>query len=431
MFHLNAYSMPDGNPVSIIPFSSCSWREEWNEAGSMSVDILLSEHTGNLDLDAILLEDRTLLALFDGERIVHAGPILESPAWNADTHTVSVNVGGGWSLFDLRLVMDSQLRYTDVDGSILMDDSSKPSAWTLGFTGSPGDLIRYLIMETVQWGRLPVSTLSYESDPQLTMSWYGWDFVKLSDAFKDILGTDDGGQLRFDPELDEDGRLRFVERWARKGVTDRPVPFRWNSMAPEARVRFQGVDSGGQRRVNEMWMSGGKNVDKTFITVSRDLDALLDGEPLFQAGESDQNTENRLSVLHSHSKARLDASRLDRTWNFLVGHELNPEVGDLVEFTVNDRFLHETRADGTRTATVVSLIITNVEGTVGDEWLKVSCRQHGDTVNGVTSAVNDPLALFSRRLRDAERLLRKANSPTGTQSYQVVSKLQTLLQGGR
>lgn len=424
MYRLIAYSLPNGYRLERIPFTSCSWREEWNEAGSMSVTIIPDEDSKYLDLNSLLLEQRTMLALFDGSRLVHAGPILESPTW--DGAQISVSVGGGWSLFDSRLVLDARMRGEMIQDQVRIDEDNPDPKWFFTYAGLPGEIIRGLIEETDQWGSIPVRGMKYEGveSDKVAMTWNGWEFTTVGDAFRDVLDLDNGGQLRFDPLLNAAGSLGFEARWAKNGVSDRSEPFRWNARSLESRVVFTGVGSSGVMLANDVWTNGGKANDNTVIVrVSGDR---AQNEPLLQAGDSSHNTDGSIDRLRRYATGLLNASRAGRTWNFKVGVELAPKVGDRVVFTVKDPFLYELRGDGSHASASVALIVTDVEGTVGSEWLTVGCRASGDTVNGVTSTVNDPTALMARQIRRIERLAKKALAPSGTQIYQSVKKLQNM-----
>ena len=122
----------------------------------MSVTIPLSDDIASLDLDTILVEQQTALALLDGDTVIHAGPILESPSWDAENRTLSVSCGGGWSLFEWRLVLDSLLESREIDGELLIDEDNPGAEWTVAYQGTAGDIARSLIQLAQRWGDLPV-----------------------------------------------------------------------------------------------------------------------------------------------------------------------------------------------------------------------------------------------------------------------------------
>ena len=66
MLRLNAFSLRDGTRLCGLPFSDCSWSQSWNESGSMSVTIPLSDDIASLDLDTILVEQQTALSFLFG-----------------------------------------------------------------------------------------------------------------------------------------------------------------------------------------------------------------------------------------------------------------------------------------------------------------------------------------------------------------------------
>lgn len=426
MLRLGAYSLRDGRRLCGLPCSGCSWKQSWNDAGSMDADIILTDDMAGLDLSAALIEQQTALALLDGNTVIHAGPILESPSWDAEKRMLSVSCGGGWSLFEHRLVLDPLLRDRDVDGELVIDEDNPGSEWTVAYQGTAGDIARSLIQLAQRWGELPVDVSPFDGSQSTTIQWDGWEFPTISDAFTDALDRENGGQLRFDPYLTVDGRLRWRERWALDGVTDRDEPYRWNTTLPGQRVRFLGCGSGGGAWVNEVWASGGKSDDVLYMTRMRDEQSIDSTGVLTQEGDGNAGTGDSLAALHSYARGRLSTSRRDRTWNLQVGAEWAPHVGDRVSLRVDDPFLHAWKSDGTRTGTVIALIITDISGTVGGDWLDVSCRETGDAVDGVRSAVSDPLSLLSMRIKGMERSLRSAGAPSRSQTYQVVSKLSEL-----
>lgn len=426
MLRLNAFSLRDGQRLCGLRYSDCSWQHSWNDAGSMSVTIPLSDDMASLDLDTILVEQQTALALIDGNTVVHAGPILESPSWDAETRELSISCGGGWSLFDNRLVLDPLLRNQTIDGELVIDEDNPAPEWTVAYQGTAGDIVRSLIQLTKQWGDVPVDVSPYDGSQSDVVQWDGWEFPVMSDAFNDALDRENAGQLRFDPYLTLDGRLRWKQRWALNGISDLDEPFQWNTMVPGQRVRFTGCGSGGGPLVNDVWASGGKSNDVLLMYRVSDNTAISNTGILTQLGDGNAGTGDSLAALHSYARNQLNASRRDRTWNLQVGAEWNPHVGDRVQLRVNDPFLHSWKSDGTRTSTVVSLIITDVSGDAGGEWLTVACRETGETVNGIRSAVSDPMMQLAQRLKLTEKQANRANAVTRSQTYQVVNKLSEL-----
>lgn len=431
MIRLNAYSLRDGTRLCGLPAGDCQWAQSWNEPGSMDVTIPMDDSLATLDLDTVLIEQQTALALLDGDRIIHAGPILESPSWDAESRTLTVSCGGGWSLLEWRLVLDPQLTGRTIDGEIVIDEDNPGPEWTVAYQGSTGRIARDLIRLAQRWGDLPLDMDRYEGSGDDVLQWDGWEFATVSDALTDATGRQGGGQLRFDPYLTSDGRLRWRVRWSADGVSDRSEPFRWNAALPGQRVRFLGCGSGGNPWINEIWASGGRSEDVLYMYRLRDEPTLSATGMLVQAGDANAGTGDSMAALHAYARSRLSSSRRDRTWNLQVGAEWAPHVGDRVLLRVDDPFLHSWRADGTRTGVVVALLITDVSGDTGDDWLDVSCRQTGESVDGVASAATDPLRLLARRLRSADRVMSRAAAPARSQTYQVVRKIEELRRDSR
>lgn len=421
---VDVYSLRDGSRLLNVPFSSASWSQSWNAPGSLDVTIPVSDSMAGLDLDAVIVEQQVALALFDGDVLVHAGPVLAAPDWNPESYELSVSCGGGWSMFNWRLILDTLLINRKIDSELLIDEDNPGSEWTVAYQGTSGDIVRSLIQLTKRWGDIPVDISKVDGSDSYTVQWDGWDFPVMADAFSDLLDRENGGQLRFDPFITVDGRLRWRERWSLTGVTDRQIPFKWSQLEPDCKAKFVGLSGGDNSWVDEVWASGGRSDDVLIMTRQRDEETLGNTGLLWQSG--DTNVADSMAGLHSYARGRLVSSRRDRSWDFQVDKSLKPHVGDRVEFRVNDPYLHAWRSNGERTSTNVPLIITDVSGDSSNEILSVSCRQCGDSVDGIKSNVSNPLDLMTKRLQRVERVAGSANGSLRSQVYQVVRKLQDL-----
>lgn len=417
------YDMRHGTWLARLPLSQASWQETWNAAGSMSVTIPLNSEYSTLDPDGLIVETKALICLMDGERIIHAGPVLSPPDWDPQTGTLSVSCGDGWSMFDWRLALDARLRDRQVDGEIVVDDDNPGPEWSLGFQGTVGDIIRGLILETQKWGSLPIVAMPAQNlYGGEYAEWTGWDLTRLSDAFADLLERDKGGQLRFDPEI-VDGRFRWRQRWALDGVSTHT--FDWNTLLPDQPVRFTGI-SGGGATYTQVWASGGKNDDKVLLTRADSIDLESNGFPLAQYGDASQSTDGSLAALHSFAKDTLAASRDDRTYKLQCPPSFNPMVGDRVHLRVKDQYVHGYKSDGSWDDTMLGLIITDISGSTDSQWLDLQARVCGEGVQGVRAGTADPVLAMKRRMASWARMTRKASSPSASAAYQTVGKIRQL-----
>lgn len=431
MYRLEAYDCVNGTHLNAapLPCSKCTWSQAWNTAGSMSVDIPMTRELRDVDLDPLLVEQSTLLALWDGTRIVHAGPILEPPSWDAEGRVLSVKCGDAWSLFDWRLVLDRQLRRRLFDGPVTVDEDNPSSEWTVGYAGSGGDVVKGLIGLAQSWGRLCVNVPSgyapQHGGSPMSLSWAAWDLSTVSDAISDVLESEYGGQLRFDPLLDADGRFHWQARWAQDGIVD--AVWRWNILMPGPHVRFLGVDSSGGSIVNQVWATGGRDKDQLLIARADDAD-MEASTMLLQAGSS--TSTDSLASLHSTARGLLAGGRRDRVWKLEAGREHPVRVGDHIDLRVNDPYLHDRDRDGSPISTLIPLVVTDVSGDVSSEWVSIQARQRATSVDGVRAGNTNPVTWLGRRMDRLERMAARALAPSGTQAYGVVAKLRQLLLKG-
>lgn len=427
-YRVTAYDLQTGVRVSSLRAGSVSWSHSWNEVGSMSVDLTAGP---GMRLDETIIEQRTAIALWRGSRIVHAGPVTVAPEWDPSTSTLRVSCGGGWSLFDWLPAMDSRLKSQSFDGTVTVDEDDPDPGLNIGFAGSAGDIVKGWIGLAQQWasGRLPVNVpIGYTATrSDLTTSAAAWDFKTVGDMLETTVGLASGGQLRFDPAVGVDGRLRWQARWSETGLVDHE--WKWNPLLPGMRVVFKGVAAGSGPAVTDSWATGGKNNDTLMITRRSDKDALAAGWPLVFKGDTSAGSANSLAALHAAARNNLNASRRDRTWRLSVGTEFDVRVGDHVDLRVNDQYLHETRPDGTRTATLIPLLVTDVSGSTGSEWLDVQCRQRSASVDGIRPGAGDPMTVAYRRIRALSQATRMANAAGGSQVYATTAKVRALVNG--
>lgn len=425
-YRLIAYDLQTGARLCRLSARKASWSHSWNEAGSMSAEILIDRDMAMLDLASLIMEQRTALALWRGDRIVHAGPVTTAPEWDPKENTLTVSCGGGMTCLEWLPAMDSLLRSRMFDGTVVIDEDNPDPGLNVGFGGSGGDIIKAWVGLAQQWasGRLPIDVPSgYEAEHHdLTVTAAAWDFRTCADMVDATLQLGHGGQARFDATTDLDGRLRWTTVWSETGIVDRE--HRWNTGLPGQRVLFTGLAAGESPAVTDSWASGGKNSDRLLLTRQQDADALRAGWPIIFKGDTSNGSADSLAALHATARNNLAASRRDRTWKLSVGTEHDPHVGDHVRLRVNDPYLHERRSDGTAEATTVGLIVTDVSGGTDSEWLDVQCRQYTDSIDGIRAGSGDPMALVARRMRALGRGAKLANAAAGSSVYGTTGKVR-------
>lgn len=425
---LIAYDLQSGVRLARLHAKSVTWSHSWNEAGGMTVTLLLDRDMAELDVDSLVVEQRTAIALWLGDRIVHAGPVMTAPEWNPADGTLSVSVGGGLSQLEWLPAMDSRLRQRWLDGQVIVDEDNPEPGFNVGFGGSGGDLVKAWIGLAQQWAdRLRVNVpIAYSaSHTDLTAACAMWDFKTVADMITQTVGLEHGGQVRFDPQLDADGRLQWECVWQEDGIRDHW--FKWNPGLPGQRVRFTGVAAGSLPAVTDSWATGGKNDDSLLITRQTDSDAISRGWPLIFKGDTSSGSSDSLAALHATARNNLNASRRDRTFKLSCGVELDPRVGDWIDLRVEDAYLHERLPGGGRVETLLPLVVTDVSGDASSDWVDVQCRQRADSIDGLRPGAGDPMSLVARRMANLSRGVRLANAATGTQAYGTTGKVRSLL----
>lgn len=425
---VDAYDLQTGNRLGRVPnVTNVSWSHSWNDKGSMNVTVTVSNETQNMDLDSMLLEQKTILALRDGNRILHAGPILTSPEWDPTSASVKISCGGGWDILSWRLVLDTRLIDRIVDGELLIDEDNPGYEWRVGYGGSGGDIIRSLITLAKAWGPLPITPPTGYGQPvgtPLSGQWDGWDFTTIAQAISNILDMENGGQVRFDPELLTDGRLQWRCRWQTNGIVDHT--WQWNTSLPDQHVIFTGLAPGNNPIINEIWVSGGRDDDRLMLYRANDPTTRQAGWPLLQSTISSLPSGS-LAQLHAGAHNALVASRRDRTWKLKASTQYAVTVGDHINLRVNDPYIHDIDARGNPTSTLIPLVVTDVSGSTDSEWLDIQARQRASSINGIRPGTSDPMRLVSRGLQHMNTNIQQALTPSASRVYQTTAKLRALL----
>ena len=71
---VHAYDITTGRHLTRLPYTSCTWDDALNAAGSMNVGIDYSKTSTRMNLWDLLRCWKTILAIQRGDRILHAGP---------------------------------------------------------------------------------------------------------------------------------------------------------------------------------------------------------------------------------------------------------------------------------------------------------------------------------------------------------------------
>lgn len=355
---VQVYDSSTGRHVMRLPYSSARWSDSINEAGSMSVEMDSTRVALRLKLHERLRPWSVILAVTDGSRILHAGPLTDI-SWDAKSRKVSLSAGGGMTMLSKRLVLNRMLATSWQDGPIKTGPDDDPGPYMLRLDGSYPDIVRGLVDETMAWSPLPI-TLPEPEGGSYYRKYYAWDMAYVIDRIQDIIGLQHGPEVRFDPELKADGSMTYKLRAAEEIVDHH---FRWSASTPGQRVYLEEVDASGSPMCTQVYITGGKEEDET-VMARRWVET--DG-PLLQYADTGHSTDSDLESLQEYAMADLTIGAVPQeTIKVKVGTDYDVHVGDWADMSVEDDYLGEQ---------TLKLKITDVDGSSDDDWLSLQCAE--------------------------------------------------------
>lgn len=336
---LRAYSGVSGALVRRLPFTRISWSDSINEIGSMSVEI-----TQDVDAESLCAPWKTILAVCIDGRIAHAGYV-KHLRLNANRGTWSIDVGGGFSIFEKRLVLNPKLATAWTNGKINVDEEHPVGNWQYSFRGSYSDLVSWLIYDSVNtWGGLPMSTVAYQGGNH-ERNYNSFDYATVWDRIRDIADLEDGPEIRLDPIL-RGTALVFQQRTANEIVDHH---WKWNVTVPGSRVIFEDTDIEGDDLCTQSYGAGGR--EKDMLLVARATSSVLTsmGYPVLQEANNLHSSVSELPTLQSYVNADVNAGRrMGVTRSLQCDIDMDVRPGDWADVRTNDG--------------VINLKITDVSG---------------------------------------------------------------------
>lgn len=361
MQSMHVFDAVTGEHVMRIPYTACSWSDSLNREGGMDVTIDYTAEAIQSGLGSVLTEWAHIIALVDdhnGTRtVIHAGP-LTGHDWDAEHRQLALSVGGGLTLLTKRLVLSRRLRDTWRDMPVLVDETHPAGDMALRCAGSWRDIAIRLILETLAWDPLPITVPQILNDGAYARTYYAWDLATVADRLTELTMLEDGLEIRFDPYVDEQGRL-FFGLIAAHDLAG--APLRLDATLPDVRCRLLGVSADGSALTTQVWLTGGKDGDKTLMcrrSVAK--------TPLLQTSDTSHTTVERMATLQQHALGALATHAwCDEAYKLAIGCEHPVRPGDALDVRVSDDWLGVTR---------LRLKVTDVSGTADSDWVTVTAQ---------------------------------------------------------
>lgn len=345
---LRAFSGVTGEPTRRIPYTKLSWSDSLNEAGSMDVTL-----TEEVDAESLCAPWRTILAAFYGDRILHAGYVEHLRKREAEGEW-EIDVGGGLSILDKRLVLNPRLATAWVDGRVKVDEEHPSGNWQYTLRGSYSDIIRGLINDTINtWGKLPITVAASQGGSH-ERNYNSFDYATIYDRIHDITELEDGVEVRLDPELRE-GKLTFIQRTATEIIDNR---WRWNATVPGSPVAVMDSDIEGEDLCSQSYASGGR--EKDMLLVARAISSTLPnaGYPVMQIANKSHSSVSEQATLKSYVNSDVQAgNRYGLTRSLRCDMSVDVKPGDWADVRTRNG--------------VLKLKVTDVSGSLSNGYLTV------------------------------------------------------------
>lgn len=369
---VHVFDPVNGAHISRMPFSEVSWSDSVSDIGQMTVTIPDCRQLRRIDVNRILREYGSIWAYVDYPRILHAGYV---KSFDVDEDgSVTVNVGGGWSLWEKRLVLNHNLSSKWTDGYVLIDEENPPGDWMLTLTGTYSDIARGLVAESLKWGSAPFVLPSVQGGSSHTRNYQCWDFATVSERLGDLADLIDGPEIRFDPQFSGDS-IRFRLNVGSPEIIDNK--WQWFTGVPRSTVRVTGVNGDGSYTTNQSFGIGGRNEDKLLVAMSVSKNLTGRGWPVLQSLNNEHTSVSELSTLQSY--VRGDVANGDRdqlTVGVECGVEFDVHVGDWIDLilTEDSASICERLVSGYASSGVLGLKVTDVSGTSDADVLSLQTR---------------------------------------------------------
>lgn len=192
-----------GARLNVVPVSDFTWGRCFNEGSSGTSSIPVNDPMlKKLDLRGLIVERSNTLVYEIGSSVVAAG-IIGGTDYDKDTGTLKVEHADIWSILDDRLVINHG------SANVVTDKLAYGPL-------SLGTIAKRVVQEAIApggWYDLPIV---FPPDVAGTASrtWYGYALTQVNDALKELMESDGGPDIAFDPRWGATGSLEWVMRSA-------------------------------------------------------------------------------------------------------------------------------------------------------------------------------------------------------------------------
>lgn len=371
MLTLHSFDGLNGRHVTRLPFTACSWQDTINEDGTMSATLPNDPVLARIDLAVALRDYGSIIALTDGQRILHAGWLTHHKPDEQDTGW-QLDIAGGWKILSKRPVLRKAILDKWQDGEVLIDEDNPPGDWVLKLAGTYRDIARGLVSNALDLGTLPYRLPDIQGGKAHELAYNGWELAMTDERLGDLTDRQDGPEIRFDPKLEGD-HLYFALTVGDREIIDHK--WQWNAQVPASGVTLSGYDADGEDAATCVIGVGGKTEDKTLMAMSRGNQLTKLGWPALYETDTTHSTVSDLKTLKSYVDAMLDmGDQPQHTIGVKCRRTHDVHIGDWIDLRLPSASIARRQLG----VDVAKLKVTDISGNAGEDMLALQCRIRGE-----------------------------------------------------
>lgn len=305
---------------------SCSVRV--NEAEEIEVTVPLTDpDLAALDWRSLASPWKASIAVEEHGRF-YGGPILPHD-FNSDSYELKLTARGIWTYFDHRFILPPAARTTPLVNAAGLPNTSLDTNIS-GF--DLGTIAKKLVQQACAWpgANLPIV---YQADRSgfRSRKYSALDVKTVGSGLTDITNVNNGPDIRF--QLRRRDSLHF-EWLMETGTEAQPrlqsstIP-QWDLAADQSSGSGLDVTTDPSRMADVSWATGGRNTDRTFVSLRQNTRLRDAGYPLLETLDSTHSEVEVQSTLDDYASEALRTAYVPaQFWSFKARVEAAPFLSE-------------------------------------------------------------------------------------------------------
>lgn len=322
-----------------VPIVGYSITWALSASGDCSAEIQMSDELAGINLRDQLRKWGTILCVYRADGAIDGAIMVKDRKYNFSTHRLSITGVDGWGLLSKRLVMNPDLSTNWKDGTVLIDDNHPRPDWQSRYTGSKPDIAIKLLQDSAKIGEWPYVYTGLTGGSNVK-TYDNWSPMYLDDALSNLIKEQDGIEVIFIPEIDEQTQT-FV--WLVVAADEIKLhTYELVDGLPDNQWYFVDDTDLGTGVVNQAFGFGGKLDDKLVVARGNRVPSGAEADvPLLQIADTSHNTVSDVATLSSYMKGAVQIGRESQDSIEIAYNRLRYNVapGDWLNIRSNDPYI--------------------------------------------------------------------------------------------